>query len=424
MRGEDMLKRFLKEESGATAFVFAIAAPVFIGGITLAVELGHWHQKKSKLQDLADTTVVAAAQEIMLLGDGADFKFAGQGHAYENGFNFNNGNITLINPPAEGKFAGREDMVEVIMNRGQELYFAQFFGNKEFEMQTRATAAIIEGVPACILSLAPTSSNALSSGGSSNVDLFGCGLHANSNSNFAVNLDDVNTACISSAGGIQTSNATVLSECDAPEPFSRVLRDPYANVEIPSPLPGCNNSGGNRINRNLLELYPGRYCNRNVSFGRTIHFTQPGVYYFDGVDLGTNSSHSLIFGRGVSIVFLNGGTLNGVQGGTVDLTAPRENQLSAAEKDFAAVSIFFDPDTSIPDQTLRINGNSESQIEGVIYAPNANVRINGTGNSDSECTQIIANTVDFRGNAEFTNQNCESIGARQIGGLTGVALVE
>jgi len=32
MRGEDMLKRFLKEESGATAFVFAIAAPVFIGG--------------------------------------------------------------------------------------------------------------------------------------------------------------------------------------------------------------------------------------------------------------------------------------------------------------------------------------------------------------------------------------------------------
>lgn len=419
-----MLKRFLNDNSGATALVFAIAMPVFVGGIILAVEMGNWHQNKSQLQEMADITAVAAAQEIMLLGDDGDYEYAGKGHAFENGFNFNTGDVVVTNPPTSGKYAGKTNMVEVELNRLQKMYFAQYFGNKSFDINTRAIAAVVEGVPACILALNPTRSGAIGTGGSADVTLNGCGVHANSNSDYAIQVTDMTASCIGSAGGIQTSNQTQITECDGAEPYSRTLRDPYSDVKVPDTLPACNTSGGNKINKNLKEVYPGRYCNKSVTFGRTIHFKDPGVYYFDGVDLGISSSHSLIYGRGVTIVFMNGGTFNGVTGGTVDLTAPNATQVSGTEANFAGMSIYFDPDTTPSGTHVKINGNSSSQIEGVIYAPTVDLQMNGTGNASSKCTQIIASTIDFRGNASFTNQNCEAIGARQIGGLTGIALVE
>ena len=110
-----MLKRFLKDKSGATAMVFALAAPLVIGGIAFAVELGHWKQKKSKLQDIADNSALAAAQEMAVLGDNANYVFAGKGHAYENGFNFNKGTVSVYSPPVTGEYAGKNG-VEVVIN--------------------------------------------------------------------------------------------------------------------------------------------------------------------------------------------------------------------------------------------------------------------------------------------------------------------
>lgn len=418
-----MLKRFLKDKSGAAAMVFSIAAPVFIGGITLAVELGHWHQKKSKLQDMADNSAVAAAQELMLIGEDAKFDLAGRGHAFENGFNFRKGNMQIVSPPTEGKYAGK-NAVEVTMVRDQEMYFGQFFGGKSFEQTTKATAIVIDGVPACFLALSPDASSAIGSGGSTEITLNGCAVHANSTSAQAIDIKNFSASCISSAGGITSTTQTLVTECDDFEPYSRTLRDPYADVSVPSTLPPCNTSGGKKINKNLKELYPGRYCNKGVYFGRTIHLKHPGVYYFDGVDLGTNGGHSMIYGRGVTMVFMNGGKFSPSNSGTIDLTAPKESQLSGDEAQFTAMSIFIDPDTSQYDGYISINGNAQSQIEGVIYAPTTNISMHGTGNTASKCTQVVAHTVDFNGNAQFTNEICEEIGARQIGGLTGIALVE
>lgn len=418
-----MLKRFLKDKSGATALVFAVAMPVFVGGITLAVELGHWHQKKSKLQDMADNSAVAAAQEIMLLGDGAKFDLAGRGHAFENGFNFRKGNMQIVSPPTEGKYAGK-NAVEVTMIRDQEMYFAQVFGGKSFEQVTKATAIVLDGVPACFLSLSPDMGPAISSGGSTSITLNGCGVHANSTDPQAIMVKDFKAECISSTGGIVPSNETVLLDCTDYEPYSNTVRDPYADVHVPLNLPPCDTSGGNRVNRNLMELYPGRYCSRDVYFGGTVHFTQPGVYYFDGVNLGTSGGSALIYGRGVTLVFFNGGKFFPSNSGTIDLTAPNTSQVSGDEAQFAAMSIYFDADTSPHGDYISINGNAASQVEGVIYAPTINIKMAGTGNAGSTCTQVVAHSVDFNGNAEFTNDNCESLGARQIGGLSGIALVE
>ncbi len=416
-----MLKRFLQDDEGATAMIFALAMPLFIGGIALAVELGHWHQKKSKLQDMADNAALAAAHEVMLLGETANYVFAGKGHALENGHDFNSGSVDVISPPTVGEFAGK-NAVEVTVNKKQELYFTKYFGQKSLTLETKATAMIIDGVPACVLSLSPDAGPALALGGSANVDVRGCGVHTNSSAANSVEIGNNNSFmadCLSTVGGISAGNGLNLGCEDGAQDYSRTVRDPYRNTTIPDNVSSLSCASIQRQGQNryisLNGASSGRVCSP-VTAGGLIEFLDPGTYYFDGEDLTTNSSNSLIFGEGVTLVFMNGATYNGTNGGRINLVANDEGP-------FAGLALFFDPLTTT-DSFLRINGNQNSLIEGVIYAPTMNVQFNGGANQNSRCTHLIANTVDLRGNSGFTNTACDELGARQIGGESGVALVQ
>ena len=423
-----MLKNYLNDEEGAAAFVFAIMIPVLIGGISLAVELGHWNQKKSKLQDLADVTAKAAAYEMMVLGQKAyekdngteKYKLAGKGHAFENGFNFSSGVVSVLSPPPAGKYAGRTDMVEVTLTDKQDLYFAQYIGTKEFNLTTKATAYIVDEAEACILTLSPDKGPSVSIGGSAAVNLTDCAVHANSSAVNAIDVEDLTAACISSVGGIRTSNETVI-DCPKVKDYSRTVRDPYADMSVPSNVSsmGCMSKGDiTKINKWDIRVKPGRYCTNLVSNGSI--YMDPGTYYFDDASLITKSQHSLVYGRGVTLVFMNGGRFGGANGGTISVTAPKP----PTSEPFPAIAFYFDPATTPLDDWMTINGNQQSLIEGVFYAPNTNIKMNGTANSTSKCTQIVSYSAHFTGNAGFTNENCEALGAKQIGGLSGVALVE
>lgn len=409
-----MLRRFLNNDSGATALAFAIAAPVFIGGIIFAVELGHWHQKKSKLQDVADTSAIASAQEIMLLKSNANYEFAGMGHAFENGFDFNRGSMTIKYPPESGDYADRE-AVQVSVSKLQTTYFAKYFGIKNLNIETKAVAMILPGHEACILSLSPDAYPAISSGGSSTVDLNGCSVHTNSNAIGSIDVKDLTAECISSVGGIITSSQTV-TECDRNLDYSFNIPDPYADVSVPSNVPSLPCLTPEKISKTSVRLVPGRYCN-TISMSGLIDFSQPGTYYFDGSWLKTTGQKALIYGEGVTIVFMNNGGLANATGSEINLTAPTSGP-------FSGISFYFDRDTMDPDSWFDITGNQQSTIEGVIYGPTTNIKVLGAANSTSQCTQIVANQVHFNGNASFTNQNCEAAGVRAIGGQSGAMLVQ
>lgn len=417
-----MLKRYLNNEEGSTAAVFALAIPMFIGGIALAVELGHWHQNKSKLQDLADTSAFAAAQEIKILREDAKFEYAGMGHAFENGFDFNNGNVVVTSPPTSGRFAGRADAVTVDLSQMQDTYFSQYFGNTAFDMTTTATAVVLVGRPICVLATDPTASGAIAMGGNASISMQNCAVHANSSSPTSVTMSNnasMEAECLSSAGGINAFGSMTMACDDTVQPFSGRAPDPFRNVVVPDVSSmGC--AGPRRQGRNLFLSIPAgqdavRIC-QNVSSSRLIEFEDGGTYYFDGVDLSTNSNNSLIFGRDITIVFMNGGTFSGANAGDINITPQTSG-------DFAGIAMFFDPDSTTQSE-LTINGNSNSLIEGVIYAPSMDIEINGGANVGSRCTLVVGETVDIRGNAGFSNSDCEALGIEPITSLSGVLLVE
>ncbi len=418
-----MLKRYLKNEEGSTAAVFALAIPMFIGGIALAVELGHWHQNKSKLQELADSTAFAAAQEIKILREDAKYEYAGMGHAYENGFDYNNGDVVVISPPLSGRFAGRDDAVEVELNQLQKTYFSRYFGNKTFDMATRATAIVLEGRPVCVLAINPTAPAAIDMGGNASISMQNCALHSNSsapNSVLVGNNTTIEAECLSSAGGIDATGTMTMACDDQTDPFSGRTPDPFRNTVIADDVSSLPCSSATRQGQNqFLSMEPGQNVRRicqNVRTNGLIEFLDPGTYYFDGVQLETDGNNSLIFGRDVTLVFLNGGTLMGANAGNINLTPQTSG-------DYAGMAMFFDPETTTQ-TNLTINGNANTLIEGVIYAPSMDIQINGGANVSSRCTLVVGNTVDIRGNAGFSNTDCEALGIEPMTSLSGVLLIE
>ncbi len=414
-----MLKSYLQNDEGATAFVFALTIPLLIGGIALAVELGHWNQKKSKLQDLADVSAKAAAYEIMVLDDKADFELAGRGHAFENGFNYSIGNVIVLSPPVTGKYAGKKG-VEVIIQQDQPLYFTKFFGQQSFTQETRATALMLSGIPACILALSETASPAFEVTGSAIIDVNGCRVHTNSSDPQSVQVgskDNFKADCLTSVGGIVAGSGTNLTECADPEPYSLNVADPYADVVIAENVPAmpCQNLKSMKSKWDYY-LEPGRYCSRVRASG-AVYLTEPGVYIFDGVDLEISSQYAYLGGRETTLIFTNGGLFKSGNGGEIDVTAPKSGP-------YTGIAFYYDPLTTPMHTDVKINGNNYSSIEGVFYAPTVDLVYNGGSDGNSKCTSVIANTMILTGNASFTNTGCDPDGIREIGGGSGVALVE
>ena len=73
----------------------------------------------------------------------------------------------------------------------------------------------------------------------------------------------------------------------------------------------------------------------------------------------------------------------------------------------------------------KINGNSTSKIQGVIYFPNQQLTYNGTGTGTATCTQFVAKRIYWSGNSGLNNftKNCSGTGIQAINAPLRVRLV-
>src|SRR5262249_17369470 len=108
-------------------------------------------------------------------------------------------------------------------------------------------------------------------------------------------------------------------------------------------------------------------------------------------------------GTNVTLVLLGNSsfTING--GAVVDLSAPTVNTTSSH---LNGVLI----DDQAPNSNsfkVTVNGNGSVKMGGAMYFPNVNVTWNGTSsNSHTNCSMVIANTVDMSGGAYMSAAGC------------------
>jgi hypothetical protein len=210
-----------------------------------------------------------------------------------------------------------------------------------------------------------------------------------------------------------------MNECASAKTGASEVSDPYGSVSEPTPPASCTDSfaddpevGGRK--QAVPGCYSGGYTFSNDDFD----FNTGGdnIYYLNGGTWTVNGNAS-ITGAGVLLYLYNGAQLKLNGGAEVNLSSMNTGL-------YSGLAIMYSRATT---GTTKINGGTEFNVKGAIYAANADIEFSGNaaGTSTGECLQVIGNTVKMTGNSGFYT-DCSAYGVKTIeveGGTDSISIV-
>jgi hypothetical protein len=340
----------------------------------------------------------------------ANFIERGCMYAQSHGFNSTNqwvtyqSNVASVPPTAPGMGTATYWVTFRVIQKVPQM-FSAVLGNTSGMVAARSTTAVI-GASDCIYALNRTNyPGAVSVGGTSNLTS-SCGVYVNSTNSCAISTNG-NGAVLSApeydvVGNVCTQNPLTPA---ANTGVSQVS-DPLAALPVPASAPyTCDHIGTYSPNSDT-DLYPGVYCGGIHVPNATYTFHGPGTYILVGGGLSTQSANSHIASTG-GVTFYNtfGATTNsstysysGIQIGassTVSLTAPTSGT-------YAGI-LFFDDRNSPVGTADNYGGGSTAVYQGVIYAKNAAVTMEGNSSVSTAYTMLVADTISLTGTSGFNN---------------------
>jgi len=412
------LARFLRDRRGNYAVITALMSPVLIGSAGLATEGGLWMYVHQNLQGAADSAAISAATQYGLnvnasLDNQAQSVIATYGYTVGTAGT----TVTVNRPPSSGSYTGNNQAIEVIVTTQQSRMLSALFSSGNVTLTGRAVALPGNNGTGCVLSLNLTASGGVSSKGNSGITLNQCSVYDDSNDSSSALVNggtatidalSVNVVgAISGGSGITTTQGTYVGISP--------IADPYASVVMPTPG-SCDYN--NKTYKNTSTIDPGVYCNGIQLNAGAVVTMNPGIYFIDRGSL-QMAGGSTLQGTGVTIIFTSStgnnyadATING--GATLAITAPTTGPT-------AGIAMFGD--RSMPTSTtFKFNGGDTQTIGGAVYLPKGTLQYAGGNNANTNCTQVIGDTVSFVGNS-LLKINCSGSGTRPIGSSVA-ALVE
>jgi Flp pilus assembly protein TadG len=413
----ELLVRFRHDESGNYLVISAVMMPMLLGFVGFGTEYGLWVSQQQQMQAATDAAAFSAAT-LLTNAPGGDATTEANGVASSFGFvNGANGVTVSVNqPPEAGTHAATAGAVEVIIQQPQRKLFSSILSAGSVNIAARSVALSGNNGLGCVLSLSPTASGATTLQGTADIALTGCTLYDNSNSSSALTVGGSSTLsalAVDVVGGISGKSSVTAS--DGINTYASSMPDPYSSASYPS-FSGCNYT--NYTAKNTVTLSPGVYCNGlGLNAGANVTL-QPGTYYIDRGSLSVNGGATLT-GDGVTLVFTSStgsnyatATING--GATVNLSAPTTGST-------AGIVMFGDHNAPVG-TSYKFNGGASQVLRGAIYVPEGAAQYAGGANDSKACTQLVANTITFTGNANFAI-NCSGTGTKPLGSATAT-LVE
>jgi Flp pilus assembly protein TadG len=385
-----LMARALRSTSGNVAVLFAVTLPLVVGGAGLGVETTYWRYRQTQLQTAADAAAYAAAVEMRRGSGQTAVLDAAKAAVGDNGFTTASTSAAVAYPAAK--------TVEVALQTQAERFFTAYFSNTPVVVRARATANYTETGQACILALDPAAGSALNVSGSAHLQLQGCSIMANSISATAATTGGSSTTivpCIVSGGGVSLGGTVNLTECAGAIIGAAQAADPYKTVVPPPPTGNCKNVGNG-----ATTLTAGYYC--GLQLNKSVTF-EPGTYYVAG-EFRLNGGAE-ISGDEVTFILVNGAR--------VDFNGNAKMNLKAKTTGPYAGILFFGDRASSGGSDNVFNGSADSLLTGALYFPTQAVEYKGNFSGVGGCTQVVAKTIEWTGNATIS-QNCTSLGLKSV----------
>jgi hypothetical protein len=370
-------RKFVTDESGSIAVIFAVSLIPLLGFSGAAVDYVRATQSRSKMQAAADGAALAAVLAQV------PTTAQRESTARQVFSSLRTAGIT-----ATPTVSATSTEVTVTASAEVETSLLKVARIPQIPIRSHAKAAkVFAGPPPCLLALNPTADKALLVTGGAQYVAQGCVLHSNSRSAQSLFVD--NNTVVDAGGFCAVGKATIpLTMTPAPRSYCEPIKDPFRNLQAPA-VGTCVATNLEVAPHQTQTLTPGTYCG-----GLTVKGTatlQPGTYVISG--LFSVTSQATIKGAGLMFYLTGSNAGFTIQAGAVV-------ELSAATSGSYAGVLFFQDRLANPGFTNTFAGGSATKLMGSIYTPTQKVRVaGGSGVSqDIPFLPIIADQIEITGN--------------------------
>lgn len=426
------LRRMAHEDAGSVAVIVGVLIFVIVGFVGIGIETGIWFSAKRQMQNTADAAAAVAAFEVSSGSSSSAIVARVESEIVKAGMDtvscsYNPVSVTgcaVYYPPQTSGYSGDPGAVEVVYRKSVSPLVGQMFGVAAFDMQANSVMSMTTtttstttvpvssaGTKDCVMALNTTAAQAVYMWNNAIVN---CGVVANSSATNAVYMRNnaVVNGDVSAVGGIDKATNAVINGASAPN--SAAVTDPYAATTVGT-LPSCTTQSGSGANNITRSLSPGRFCSGwNFQNNVTLNLNE-GTYYIDsqlivqnnvtinGVDT-NGDGHA-----GVTIVINGSYTVTIGNNAVWNIQAPKTGS-------FAGI-VMFSPSTNT-DTTQIFQNNATLNVVGALYFPSQKVKFdNNAVVTNTACTQVVANRVEFRNNANF-GSGCTDAGTQPLRSTT------
>jgi Flp pilus assembly protein TadG len=473
------LKKLLGDRRGNVLAITAACMPLVIGAAGLSVDTIQWTLWKRQLQRAADSAALAGVYDRVGATTVGDTTNTPKAVCKDLGLNLHTwmglkssstpcssintvGSYSSINYDGNCTVSNASNMsyrVCVTVQVQQALPFSGYFSSFGFSAPVITASATAASVPGsaeyCVLCLDPSASDTgITISGSANLNLGTCSLMADSaNQNGAATNGNsggggagstVVAASIDAVGSVHYSSQWSVGSYN---PSSSYIADPFSGLQsnIPTSSSGCNKTGdlnatngahgnGGNVDYSSTHTASDVVClsgNQTISGNVTLG---PATYVINAGDLSMNNGSLSCTGCTIILTnFSNPANTGSVKltGGSLSLSPPTPATATASavgNQTWKGISIYQDPratdDGKQTSYENKINGNTATSVQGVVYFGNQSLQFVGGGNNIAACLQIVAKRVSFSGNSLIkAASQCGDYGMGSIGGGRRVRLV-
>ena len=402
LRAPFVLRRFAADRRAGTATMFALAVPVLVVLIAGAIDLAAVRGDRSKAQDVADATALAAARQLTMAdsnGVGARAKASADIQLASLAGRFA---YTVTATPISG---GKG--VTVVIDGRRDSFFVNLLPPGGWRIHTEATASAMGQSPLCVLTAGESAGDRLDLKNNAQITAPNCMVHANAD------IVVTNTAWLH-AGVIQTAGVASGRISPMAQTGAPVIEDPFINLSLSPPQTitqvttgTTSNKGGAKVATpsNLISvnckpvdmvyavgaqtLAPGVHCGKFTVTNSAILKLAPGDHYFVNGALNTQDSSSL---QGDDVVLVFDATSRFVFADKASITLGGRKS--------GALAGFVVATTRQNLGIFEISSDSARQLLGTIYIPAATLQITGAGNriaDQSAWTVVVAKSIKMTG---------------------------
>jgi Flp pilus assembly protein TadG len=378
------LSSFFTSTCGSVGLSMALALPVMVLAVGVAVDTARIAQTRSAMQSMVDNAALAAAEEFKL-SSSDDRHLAQVSEDFIRAGMKNNpiGGVVLQAVEATGDKS--QSTLSIAVTVEQTNYFGGFLNPAAVDHHIQTKVQVFSGSKICVLALERSVGDAVNLTDSAKIDAQSCSVQANSTSSSAItvwNKAHVDAEVTCSSGGVRTAPGAIRP---APVTDCPIVTDPLAARAAPKKAADSCDHNRFKVNAEKKTVSPGVYCGGiDISEGAEVQF-DPGVYIIKGGVLQA-SNGSKITGENVGFYFSDGAVFKFNTESSVSLSGRETGEMSGL--------LFFADRSSAP-RIHQVNSRHANKLVGTIYMPNDTFQVatDAAVADDSAYTAIVARKV-------------------------------